>query len=152
MPNSLGLTPPATPFGITIPHINNYPEGSSASRSSIKDCHHNVLCHPHRGHQSKIVITTCCVIRIAVINQRLSSQRVVSSASRSSIEDCHHNVLCHPHRGHRLKIVIKRSLSSHVMCHRLRRHPLRGHHLRCHRNLLCKEKVPDRCRGLSPKP
>jgi mitochondrial fission protein ELM1 len=38
-----------------------------ASRSSIEDCHHmkcvipkghhNVLCHPHRGHQSKIVIT-----------------------------------------------------------------------------------------------
>jgi|GEM_PF-150111 len=35
---------------------------SSAPLSSIADCHHNVLCHQLRCHQSQIVITTCCVI------------------------------------------------------------------------------------------
>jgi hypothetical protein len=54
---------------------------SSAPLSSIADCHHNVLCHQLRCHQSQIVITTCCVISSAVINLRLSSQRVVSSQS-----------------------------------------------------------------------
>ena len=73
----------------------SHPAGSSAPLSSIADCHHNVLCHQLRCHQSQIVITTCCVISSAVINLRLSSQRVVSSAPLSSISDCHHNVLCH---------------------------------------------------------
>jgi hypothetical protein len=102
-----------------------YPAGSSASRSSIEDCHHNVLCHPHRGHQSKIVITTCCVIRIAVINQRLSSHE-----------------MCHP-----APLVIRSAVITSGVIATPLRHPLRGHH-----KVLCKEKVPDRCRGLSPKP
>ena len=112
MPNSLGLTTSATPFGITIPHINNYPEGSSASRSSIEDCHH-MKCVIRNGHQSKIVITTCCVIRNGHHN-------VLCHPERSSIEDCHHNVLCHPEGSSRSVIQLRwssqRVVSSQLRC------------------------------------
>jgi hypothetical protein len=77
---------------------------STASPSSISDCHHNVVCHRLRRHQSPIVITTWCVIGFAVINLRLSSPSV-SSASPSSISDCHH-LWCHRLRRHQSLIVI----------------------------------------------
>ena len=56
---------------LSSPSVSSAPR-SSASSSSIADCHHDVSCHPLRGHrlprhprsghQSKIVITTCRVI------------------------------------------------------------------------------------------
>jgi len=89
MPNSLGLTTPSTLLGITIPHINNYPEGSSASRSSIEDCHHmKCVIQPRWSSQLRCVITTCCVIQLRWSSAPRSSPSVSSSLAG------HHNLLC----------------------------------------------------------
>ena len=81
------------------------------------------------------------VIRIAVINRRLSSHEMCHPEGSSQRVVSSGTVITFGVIATALRHPSKKVITSGVIATPLRHH-----------KVLCKEKVPDRCRGLSPKP